>query len=86
VNLCAGCGQDFAGLTLFDAHRVGKHAYTSTEGLRMEPPREDGRRCLSPDEMLERGWKQDQHDRWRGPAAESPVWALGKRKSAALSR
>jgi hypothetical protein len=86
VNLCRGCGQDFAGLTLFDQHRVGVHAHTLTEGLRMDPPREDGRRCLTVDEMQVRGWKQDRQGRWRGAAPESRVWASGKRKSAALSR
>jgi hypothetical protein len=86
LNLCSGCGEDFGSLTTFDAHRVGKHAYTFREGLRMGPPVEDGRRCLDPDEMLELGWTKDRHGRWRGPAPESPVWGAGKRESAALSR
>jgi hypothetical protein len=85
LNLCSGCREDFGSLTMFDAHRVGKHAYTLTEGWRMESPREDGRCCLSVDEMLERGWKRDRHGRWRGTAPASPVWGSGKRKSAALS-
>jgi hypothetical protein len=86
VNVCSGCGHDFGGVTTFDRHRVGAHGYTLMEGLRMEPPREDGRRCLGADEMLSLGWTQDRHGRWRGPAPECPVWGAGKRKSAALSR
>jgi hypothetical protein len=46
VNACADCGLDFASVTAFDRHRVGKHAYTYVEGLRLDPPRTDGRRCL----------------------------------------
>jgi hypothetical protein len=30
---------------------VGKHAYTYEEGLKTDPPREDGRRCLSVAEL-----------------------------------
>jgi hypothetical protein len=51
MNLCRSCGEDFGSITAFDAHRVGSHEYTSTEGLRMEPSKEDGRRCLSVSEM-----------------------------------
>ena len=48
---CSVCGLLFAGTSAFDAHRVGKHAYLYSEGLRMDPPREDGRRCLASAEM-----------------------------------
>jgi hypothetical protein len=47
MNLHASCGGDFTSVRLFDAHRVGAHAYLYAEGLKREPPREDGRRCLS---------------------------------------
>ena len=49
---CTACGLVFNSDGGFDAHRVGKHAYTFLEGMRMEPPREDGRRCLTP-----RSWR-----------------------------
>jgi hypothetical protein len=53
-----GCGASFGGLAGFDRHRVGVHAYTLSEGLCMNPPREDGRRCLSHDEISALGWHQ----------------------------
>jgi len=49
----------------FDAHRVGVHAYTYSEGLKMDPMREDGRRCLTVAEMEEQGWFKDRFDRWK---------------------
>ena len=55
-NGCGACGLDFGSLGAFDAHRVGKHAYTSTEGLAMDPPREDGRRCLHVWELEAQGF------------------------------
>jgi hypothetical protein len=63
VNLCAACGQDFGSVELFDRHRVGRHAYTFSEGLAMAPAREDGRRCLDEQEMqdagLAAGWSRE---------------------------
>lgn len=52
MNLCRECGEDFSGVSGFDAHRVGKHEYTYAEGLRRDPIKEDGRRCLSTEEMI----------------------------------
>lgn len=71
VNVCAECGEDFGSVRLFDAHRVGKHAYTFSEGLGMDPPREDGRRCLSIEEMRGQGWDVDERGRWRDPERAS---------------
>ena len=51
MNLCTSCKTDFGSVTAFDAHRVGVHEYTFNEGLYMDPPREDGRRCLGEDEL-----------------------------------
>jgi hypothetical protein len=59
VNLCRACGEDFAGLSAFDRHRVGTHGY------RWSPDREDGRRCLIGDELLEAGMELDSKGRWR---------------------
>ena len=67
LNQCGACGEDFNGVRLFDRHRVGVHAYTITEGLNMEPPHEDGRRCLDTDEMQERGWAKNDRGRWIDP-------------------
>jgi hypothetical protein len=50
------CRRDFASLTAFDSHRVGKHAYD------WSPEREDGRRCLDVEELGE--WLQDGRGRW----------------------
>lgn len=66
-NLCRSCGIDFNSIDLFEQHRVGVHAYTFSEGIAMEPMREDGRRCLSVDEMHERGWEQDAKGYWFDP-------------------
>ena len=68
LNGCGACGSDFTSLELFDRHRVGTHAYTYVEGLRFDPPREDGRRCLSLEEMAAKGWEQDARSRWVDPA------------------
>ena len=46
ANGCSECGQDFTSTQLFDAHRTGVYEYTLEQGLRLGPPREDGRRCL----------------------------------------
>jgi hypothetical protein len=67
MNLCVGCGLDFSTTGSFDDHRVGTHDYTWFEGLRMDPPREDGRRCLDVEEMEAVGWDHDARGRWRSP-------------------
>ena len=71
LNECGSCGHDFTSLESFDAHRVGKHAYTYSEGVSMEPMREDGRRCLHAAEMTERGWTQNIRGRWLNPTRAS---------------
>jgi hypothetical protein len=68
VNLCARCRSDFASVTAFDKHRTGVHAFTFAEGLEMDPPRIDGRRCLDEDEMLAAGLELDPRGRWRIPS------------------
>src|SRR5262245_45824910 len=62
MNLCCACGQDFASVTLFDAHRVGKHQYA------WSPEQPDGRRCFGVDELEARGWTLDERGRWCDPA------------------
>ena len=68
MNWCSGCREDFGSVSAFDAHRVGKHAYTYLEGLDMTPSREDGRRCLDEVELAGLGWRRDSNGRWRTPA------------------
>jgi hypothetical protein len=69
MNLCRTCGRDFASVRAFDAHRIGRHAYTQAEGLELRPPRTDGRRCLTPGEMQSTGWERDRWGRWVHPQA-----------------
>jgi hypothetical protein len=69
MNLCRVCGDDFASARAFDAHRIGKHAYTHVEGLQLGEPRMDGRRCLTGDEMRAAGWERDRWGRWVHPQA-----------------
>ena len=73
MNLCSPCGLDFATVPDFDSHRVGVHAYTYHEGLKFDPPVEDGRRCLTLDEMKAAGWTQNSHGRWRRKQRSMPV-------------
>jgi hypothetical protein len=67
ANGCSGCGQGFTSTTLFDRHRVGTYEYTLERGLKLDPPREDGRRCLGTVEMTGKGWAQDDRGRWIDP-------------------
>ena len=41
--------------------------YTYEQGLSLDPPREDGRRCLDSEEMQSKGWTQDGRGRWLDP-------------------
>jgi len=73
MNLCMSCGKDFAGANSFDAHRVGRHSYTYSEGVKMEPIREDGRRCLSVEEIEALGYEKNDQDRWFHAASAKQV-------------
>lgn len=77
-NYCRSCRQDFSSTSLFDQHRVGKHEYTYSDGLDMEPPQEDGRRCLEITEMEAKGWALDNRSCWSNPAANARVAARFK--------
>jgi hypothetical protein len=64
---------------MFDRHRTGQHEYTFAEGLEMDPPREDGRRCLDAEEMTALGWVLDKRGRWSDPKlVEAARKAFGK--------
>lgn len=83
MNTCTACEENFSSVETFDRHRVGVHAYTFLEGMRMDPPVEDGRRCLSPDEMVDdRGWAWNLEGVWYDPArterAREAFSALGR--------
>jgi hypothetical protein len=64
MNLCRSCEQDFSSVRAFDKHRVGVHAFTYSEGLALDPPREDGRRCLRTDELEDAGFRLTASGRW----------------------
>lgn len=59
---CPVCCETFPGSTLGDAHRVGSYA-------------DNSRRCLTAEEMTEKGWRLIR-DVWHGP--EMPESALSK--------
>lgn len=61
MNLCTVCGEDFGGVQAFDAHRVGSHDYC------FDLSHPDGRRCLTVQEMLRRGFLRNSRDRWSLP-------------------
>lgn len=65
MNLCRSCNEDFSSVEAFDRHRVGVHEYTFLEGL--EQGREDGRRCLSIEELEEIGFEVNDRGRWHDP-------------------
>jgi hypothetical protein len=69
MNYCRACREDFASLSAFDGHRTGTNTHTFREGL--ERGREDGRRCLDPDELTAMGWHQDSSGRWKLPLSEA---------------
>jgi hypothetical protein len=64
VNLCTSCNQDFSSVAAFDRHRIGKHEYTCAEGLKMEAPCEDGRRCMTAEEITAAGMELNPRGRW----------------------
>jgi hypothetical protein len=56
-SYCTLCGLDFAGDSYFERHKTGSHQYTYSEGLKYNPPVEDGRRCMSIEELAEIGMR-----------------------------
>ena len=69
VNICRSCGVDFSSVSAFDRHRVGRHVYTLSEGLRLNTTHEDGtalprcRRESAPGRRMEldRAWSLVRH-------------------------
>ena len=56
-NQCAGCGEFFNSTFAFEKHRAGEHAG-------------NGRRCLTPDQMREKGMDKNAADFWVGNPRE----------------
>jgi len=56
ANLCALCGNDFASLSLFDQHFVGK-------------PGDRQRGCLTSEQMQACGWEVNARGYWSDPVA-----------------
>jgi hypothetical protein len=88
MNFCTACGRDFHSVSAFDQHRVGKYPQTGPseytdrldQGLvgasdDWRPDPEFGRRCLTPEEMQERGMQKDERCSWRLPVRGTPPWA-----------
>jgi hypothetical protein len=86
VNYCRSCREDFSSIANFDRHRVGKHEYTYWEGLKFDPPVEDGRRCLRTQELVGRGFRRDKYGRWSDPTRtpEARLRAMHNRTEAFL--
>jgi hypothetical protein len=84
-NGCSACGADFSKLSYFDQHRVGVHAFTFSEGLKLDPPRDDGRRCLDAEEMLAAGLSLDANGRWTNEAKTAATRAAFGAASALTS-
>jgi hypothetical protein len=89
LNQCSACRLDFASLSAFDAHRVGKYAqagpaeYVDRLARGLVPAEEDwrpefGRRCLDVCDLRERGFTLDNRGRWRRPASGRAPWATSK--------
>ena len=57
-----GCCESFRSLGGFDKHRTGPHEPTGQ------------RRCLTPDEMIAKGWTVDDNHTWRMPAPANSPW------------
>jgi hypothetical protein len=51
ISTCTACGEVFRSVAAFDKHRVGTY----------EPMR---RRCLTTDEMIDKGFDIDKFDHW----------------------
>lgn len=55
IEHCTACHETFTGTTSGDRHRVGDHA------IYVGPKR---RRCLTPDEMRDKGMAQNARGQW----------------------
>lgn len=58
-NQCSGCDLLFKSNYAFEKHRIGKFG--------------ESRRRLTRDELIERGWGQDEQGFFRTPASEAAI-------------
>jgi hypothetical protein len=68
MNRCRACREDFASISAFDDHRVGRHEHLYSEA------HPDGRRCLTPAELEALGMRKDARGRWRLPVRGTQPW------------
>lgn len=64
---CAACEQDFASLDMFDRHLVGDRQAGVYRGPLWDWETARGLRCLTVEEMIERGWERNRRGRWHDP-------------------
>jgi hypothetical protein len=69
-NYRRSCGEDFTSTRLFDEHRVGKNDYLYDP---WDESKADGRRCLNTEEMIAKGWKQNEGGYWGSPERAADV-------------
>ena len=65
IEHCPSCHATFTGASSGDMHRVGDHAV-------FEGP--DRRRCLSPEEMTEKGMSVNSRAHWTTAHSTEPWW------------
>lgn len=61
VSTCGVCGLVFRSVAGFDMHRVGSYATLPDSKHGAQP---GTRRCLTPDEMTERGMARNERNQW----------------------
>ena len=84
LNACCACGHDFAGLTYFDQHRVGRYEPLESGAARIpEAGTAPGRRCLDEEELEAKGLSLDGNGRWTAVAKAEQARAAFRRPLAA---
>ena len=69
ISKCGACGNVFRSVYAFDLHRVGSFGdaiYRDGDGKKKSPVgyTKPSRRCLSEEEMLEKGMSQNDQGQW----------------------
>jgi hypothetical protein len=85
LNYCCACKKDFSSLSAFDKHRAGVHEYTFLQGIHLDPPKENGRRCLDEDEFSKVGLFLNEKGRWSLPSDASDYFEAPSPKTSASS-
>jgi len=71
LAFCRTCGRDFSGDRMFDRHRVGSYEHDWS----MDHP--DSRRCLTDQEMREKGWRPLTEDELRNSRRDGQRYGFG---------